>query len=229
MIQILKVSENISPRLKPYIPIAITLVKQFGSNLEVVIHDLTQPHQSVVAIIGNVTDRELYAPTTNYVLKLLKNPGEESNVYKTTTMDGKELKSSTTIIKDDNNFIVGCFCINFLIEGFSSTIKTLTELFLSPEEKEETTHNYEKFNNTIHDVVNSILEEVIEDRNANFDKISREQKIDIIRELNERGLFLVKGAVEIIAEKFGTSKYTIYNYLDKVKDSKLSNPLIKSR
>lgn len=41
--------------------------------------------------------------------------------------------------------------------------------------------------------------------------------MEIVRRLDERGVFLVKGSVDIVSTKLNISKYTIYNYLDQIK------------
>ncbi len=45
---------------------------------------------------------------------------------------------------------------------------------------------------------------------------TREQKQFVVRELDERGAFLLRGAVDDIAEVMGVSRITIYNYLNAI-------------
>lgn len=47
--------------------------------------------------------------------------------------------------------------------------------------------------------------------------MSREKRLELIRFMDQRGVFLVKGAVERVAEKLGISKVTVYSYLDDVR------------
>ena len=44
--------------------------------------------------------------------------------------------------------------------------------------------------------------------------MSREDKIQVVGYLDDKGLFRIKGSVNWVAEKLGTSRYTIYNYLE---------------
>ncbi len=44
--------------------------------------------------------------------------------------------------------------------------------------------------------------------------LSREEKQQVVRMLNERGAFLFRGAVEEVADLMGVSRITIYNYLN---------------
>jgi len=46
--------------------------------------------------------------------------------------------------------------------------------------------------------------------------MSRSQKQQVVKELDERGAFLIKKSVEQVAERLGVTRFTIYNYLDQV-------------
>ena len=48
-------------------------------------------------------------------------------------------------------------------------------------------------------------------------KLSRDERIEKVRFMEEKGLFLMKGSVEQAAEKLGVNKVTIYSYLDEVR------------
>ena len=48
-------------------------------------------------------------------------------------------------------------------------------------------------------------------------QLSREERIEIIRFMETRGIFLMKGSVEKAAEKLGVNKVTVYSYLDEVR------------
>ncbi len=44
----------------------------------------------------------------------------------------------------------------------------------------------------------------------------REQRIQVVRDLERRGIFLIKGAVDEVARLLGVSRYTVYNYRKEV-------------
>lgn len=47
-------------------------------------------------------------------------------------------------------------------------------------------------------------------------EMSRTQKQEVVRLLDEQGVFLIKKAVETVASRLGVSRFTVYNYLDQV-------------
>ena len=51
------------------------------------------------------------------------------------------------------------------------------------------------------------------------DQLSREQKQRAVGLLHERGAFTLRRSVEQIAEVLGVSRFTVYNYLDRVDGS----------
>ena len=47
--------------------------------------------------------------------------------------------------------------------------------------------------------------------------LTRKKSVEIIRFMDEKGIFLVKGAVDKVAALMGVSRVTIYSYLDEAK------------
>ena len=46
--------------------------------------------------------------------------------------------------------------------------------------------------------------------------MSTEEKVELVKDLEESGVFQIKGAVDQVALLMGLSKYSIYNYLKKI-------------
>ena len=67
----------------------------------------------------------------------------------------------------------------------------------------------------IQEIVDNIIDRTIGDRKV--DEFSREQKVEVIRFMNDKGLFLIKGATDKVAERLGISKVTVYSYLDEIR------------
>lgn len=49
------------------------------------------------------------------------------------------------------------------------------------------------------------------------DRLNQEERLQIITQLYDRGMFQLKGAVPFVMEKLGCSQASIYRYLSKVK------------
>lgn len=213
------------PELKKYIPLAESIYANFGKNTEVVIHDLRYPESSVVYVIGTVTKREIGAPATNLILETLQKDLERKDgetmiqnicCYKTVTKDGKILRSSSTFIRDEKNEIIGCICINYDITEFLHCSRTIEE-FTSFPENEMQQKKKEFFANHVKENLEDIVLSVVQRSTIPVDLMQKEEKIELVRIFEERGVFLVKGAIEYVADVLNVSRYTIYNYLDEIR------------
>ncbi|MFP3541378.1 PAS domain-containing protein, partial [Pseudomonas sp. SIMBA_044] len=84
---------------------------------EVVIHDLTQPQSSVIFTINNhVTGREIGQSFDHLVKQVLLSDefGEDYLAgYEIKTEDGRTIKASTTLLRDDKEQVIGALCINY--------------------------------------------------------------------------------------------------------------------
>jgi predicted transcriptional regulator YheO len=50
-----------------------------------------------------------------------------------------------------------------------------------------------------------------------FSYLGKSDKLALIADLDRKGVFLVKGAVNIVAKRMNVSKFSIYNYLDEIR------------
>jgi uncharacterized protein YqgV (UPF0045/DUF77 family) len=62
--------------------------------------------------------------------------------------------------------------------------------------------------------VSRMADQIAGELGGDLSTLSREQKQQVVRMLNERGAFLIRGAVEEVAVLMGVSRITIYNYLN---------------
>ncbi len=46
-------------------------------------------------------------------------------------------------------------------------------------------------------------------------EMSREERQEVVRFLDERGVFMLRKGVETVADRLGVTRFTIYNYLDR--------------
>ncbi len=196
----------------------------FGNNCEVVLHDLSHVDSSLVAIAGNVTNRSIGAPITNFVLEILQKEGSDAEDrigYISKTKDGKTLKSSTTFIRNQGE-IIGVFCINYCLDDYLMA-KNVIENFCSGNTIDRKTNelntstNMEFYANNVEEFVENIIKDVLQQEKRKLQMIDKQERLDLVCKLNDKGVFLVKGAIDIVAKRLGSSKYTIYNYLEKLR------------
>ncbi|CAA7599539.1 dna-binding yheo uncharacterized bacteria similar hi0575 containing transcription regulator helix-turn-helix [Acididesulfobacillus acetoxydans] len=110
---------NYKRLLNLYIPLVDFIADIIGSHCEVLLHDIVDVENSVIAIRnGYISGRYLGCPLTDLGLKLLENKAylrQNAIVnYRSRTADGKKLISSTYYIKDDKGELIGMLCVNIL-------------------------------------------------------------------------------------------------------------------
>lgn len=196
----------------------------FGKNCEVCIHDLTDIHASITHITGNVTGRSVGAPATDLLIKALQqnnNDPDDMHNYRTTTSDGRVLKSSTIFIRDDDNQVFAAMCINFDTTDFFNASQCLLP-FLSDHET-NIGQKPETFASSSEETIDALFEQAVHEIGKQPATMNTTEKTYLVELLEQHGAFMFKGAVDQVAFMAGVSKYTIYNYLKKIRTKKNLN------
>ena len=195
--------------------VAAGIAAQFGSDCEVVVHDLSRhPDHTIVAIEnGHVSGRKVGDGASHVVMEQLESNDPEPRdhlCYLTRTPDGKILKSSTVYIRNSKGKVSAILAINYDISKLLMVESAVRELVSTGEAQPE---EPEKIVN-----VNDLLDELIAQSVALVCKpvalMNKEDKVKAIRFLSENGAFLVTKSGDKIAKYFGISKYTLYSYID---------------
>ncbi|WP_306392541.1 helix-turn-helix transcriptional regulator [Telluria beijingensis] len=205
-------------------PIVTMLGGIVGPHIEVVLHDLTKPESSVIAIAnGHVSGRVVGA-------SILNGPKQDKGFveakealtmrgapvhsiiegYTTVTGDSRTLKSGTVIFRDTSGEPFLALCLNADMSNFEMAHAWLGQYLhpvlpaTQPEpEKPE---------------MDVLMHEIISDAVRRYGKpvglMNKREKTLAVQTMQQRGLFIVKGGVERAAGALGVSRYTIYNYLE---------------
>lgn len=211
--------------IKQFIPLIDVLAGTFGKNCEVVLHDLSKPEKSIIKIAnGHVTGRKVESPITDLGLSLLKKfkkNGLKNNSfvsYRTKTKKGTELKSTTFFIKNDKGKVVGALCINIDITPYIFVKKVLEELYqtnpinFGDEDKESP----EKFESSVDTLINELIKQTVKKFGKPIVHMGKKEKLQIVHDLKEKGLFLIKGSARRVSKELNVSLATIYKYLEEV-------------
>ena len=222
---------EINPILLSFVPIVKGIAKTFGKDCEVLLHDVRNLESSIVMIEnGHVTGRKVGSPMTDlglYFLKsdLFKNTDFIAN-YQTESKDGKKLKSSSIFIRDKQKKIIGFLCINYTLEHLSEIRKIIDDFSVVTKDVDKEVSNNERKEEIFTDNIDDLLERVFikakEKIGKPTEKMQKDDKLEVVRYLQKKGVFLVKGNIDKIANKLNVSRYTVYNYLSEIKPEKNS-------
>lgn len=208
--------------LQSYFPIVDAIQTLFGDRCEVVLHDLSDPGNSIIHIQGNLTKRKIGAPVTEVLLQKLKLAQEgqgDSSYYLTKQVSDRVFKSSTTFIRNEKGRIIGCLCINYDITDLKNAADLLTSLVYSTQPLPEMNKKYHENSKSL---VQQMIDETIQQTNIDPNNMTREDKLRLVALLDEKGAFEIQKGVVCVADFLGVTRITIYNYLKEI--NRKSNP-----
>ncbi|WP_251448943.1 helix-turn-helix transcriptional regulator [Vermiculatibacterium agrestimuris] len=219
--------------LKQYTKLVEFLGLVLGPTYEITLHDVHGKNSTIVAIVnGSVSGRDLDSPPTAMALRAVAENAKDMDYrtnYNGLTSGNRPLRSSTFYIKDKNDDLVGMLCVNFDDSKFQELSSQLFQL-IHPDVymennivirsdvleslKEEDT---ERFGDSMTSAADSVIEEVLSEGNIPVERLSQEEKIRIVAQLERRGIFRLKGAVAHVSKELHSSPASIYRYLTRVR------------
>ncbi|WP_297883353.1 PAS domain-containing protein [uncultured Campylobacter sp.] len=232
--------------LQTFIPTA-HLIKNTIGDCEVVIHDMSTPQNSVVFVLGDVTGRRIGQSFDHLVKDVLLSKNFENDCtanYYFTAQNGKLIRSSTSLIRGADGKVVGALCVNIDTSSAMAAYKAIKNLLpnakLDSKELQGAnfttdgscnsaaldgasfnddvnleTQNSNDLQQNILDIVQDLIASATHD--LNVERMKKEDRKRIVKFLSQKGIFEVKGAVELVAKALRTQKVTIYSYIDEVK------------
>lgn len=208
----------VSDNFKMLCEIGECIAHQFGSDCEVVLHDLTRSYDNTIVAIwnGHVTGRKVGGGGTDAGLSILRGtalPKDEYS-YINKTKEGRILRSSSKYFLDDKGNAVGSLCINYDITDFITAQNAITKLTT----REESESKEEVFTNNVDELLEILMKEAVEQTGHPLEFLDKDDKAAVVRYLDDKGAFLIKKSVERVADFLGVSRFTIYNYLNEAQE-----------
>ena len=194
------------------------IATQFGTNCEVVVHDLTNgdlDHTIAVIENGHVSHRKKGDGPSRVVLEALTETDpsklEDSSGYLMRTHDGRILKCSTVYIRDENGALEGVFSINYDITELLMAERAVHSILRHREEDKKLP---ERIPLSVNDLLDDLIEQSVQLVGKPVAMMNKDDKIKAIAFLNKAGAFLITRSGDKVSKYFGISKYTLYSYID---------------
>ncbi|CAM3703809.1 transcriptional regulator [Occultella aeris] len=219
------------------------LVEPLGRALpisaEVVLHDLALLPNSIVAVHGDVTGRQVGDPATDLLLERATT-GELDHMmgYASKLPDGRQLRSTTMIIRDAANLPVAALCINSdlsmwhsveriaaaMVGGVVPAAESPVSVPQPPQVPVPEDTPSEVFARDVDELASHLVHQAVTEQGIPVELMKKEHKIAVVRALKARGMFLLRDAVEMIAATLMVTRFTIYNYLNEIEDEDKDGP-----
>jgi predicted transcriptional regulator YheO len=207
------------------------LVQSLGQALpptsEMLLHDLSKLPNSIVAIHGDVTRREVGDPATDLLLGAAARGDFQTRIgYETKLADGRQLKSSTVIVRDSRGEAVAAVCVNS-DQSVWSDLNRISQLMLAAPrssrgqdaENPASDASAEIFASDVDELALHLIEKATAISGIPVELMRKTHKVEIVRELSNGGFFMLKGAADKAATALQVSRFTIYNYLNEIADA----------
>lgn len=184
---------------------------------EIVLQDVGT--QSILAIEnGQVSGRQAGDPLTDHALRIISEGTWRQEPYQANyegrTRDGRRLNSSTWFIQEEGE-LLGMLCINIDVQQYEAVSRGVLALGgLTPEDiwpHSPPGAPVERFHSNVSDMTHAIIAELVS--NVPVERLTQEERVAVVEELDRRGAFLIKGAVSGVASQLGCSEASIYRYL----------------
>lgn len=207
-----------TPEVRALAQLAEPLAAILPGDCEVVVHDLARLPTTIVAIAGNLTGREVGGPATDLLLRAIaKGEARTTLGYTSRTADGRELRSSTMVVRDGDGVAVAALCVNADVSAWR-TVARLVEAMLPGDGPSGSTEPapHEEYPQDVDSLAHSLLARAIADAEVPVDLMQKRHKLGVVQDLRERGFFQLKESVETAAKALLVTRFTIYNYLNEL-------------
>ena len=180
--------------IRQYTLIVDFLGHVLGPDYEIALHELEDDSNRIIAIAnGELTGRHIGSPLSNKMLEFVAGNLYETQNYvlnfESVSATGKTMCSNSMFIKGRHGELSGLLCINFDASRYEELRRRVMELCVSQE------------------VANYPVE---------GDRLTQDEKMEIMDILNRKGVFLLKGSVSHVAQTLHSSEASIYRYLGKL-------------
>jgi predicted transcriptional regulator YheO len=193
----------------------------FGERCEVAIHDFSNMDHSVAYIEGDVTHRSVGAPVTRTMRRMLDKFGDrvpDKIAYKITTENGKVLRCASVFVRDAEGRLEGCLAINFDISDFMFFSRAFSDFIFSPDGGDDAGRDtLVDFSQPPALSMETLIDATVAGRGKPPAMMDKPEKLEIVRKLENSGVFMVKGSVNYLARVLGASRFTVYNYLKEIR------------
>jgi len=213
------IDDNISNTLETIKPIVKAMGKTLGKHFEIVLHDLRKKASIIAIENSHISDRKVGDKAPKLLKNMLSSIKKDEDMilnYVIKTDEGRPLKSTTVLIRNEKDEIIGAFCINIDLTNIKIAQQFLNEL--GSIEKEESIRD--KFPEDVEDFLDIVIQNSLEQVDKPVHLLTKKDKLKIVEYLDDNNAFSIKDTINTLANELNVSRYTIYNYLDEVRAKK---------
>jgi len=207
---------NSSVILKSCIPMVHAIGKTLGVG-EVILYDFQADPPVMIAREGGITSRLPGTPASQLLCDMVREmseEGEEMRVnYESATKSGKPLKSTTVLIREGET-LLGALCVNVDMSSVN-----MLQHFIDQFSGKERINGFDEMPQNTQEFLNIMIRKGIDGIGKPVCYFDKKDNLDVVRFLNDNHIFSIKGSTDNLAGELNVSRYTIYNYIEEVKNT----------
>lgn len=198
------------------------LQKLLGDNCEIIVHDFRGGYEKsiVYELNSELSGRALGGnPRGALIMNLGKDiePLKKSKVIFYKGSKGQIYKSSSTLLADKANKVVGSICINIEVSQLMGINSMLSDFLTASSVKERLPDSSAIMAQNVDDVLQYYISICEKQLGTSMELMNKVQKVQTLQFLDEKGVFKISKANVLLCERFQISKYTLYSYLDEAR------------
>ena len=198
--------------------------EMLGPSAEVILYDVDD---RVVYQVLNPMDEEMVPGSE---MRSLERSFLDSRIYekeefivnyRALSRSKHKLKSATFFLKNNpEQKLQGMITVNVNVERLVELRNILNEMISGTHSYEAATKSsfYNSFEVSVEGMVSNAIREELDRFGVEPTRLSYPEKMDMVRSLDEKGIFLVKGAIAELAAALKTTETSIYRYLNKLQE-----------
>lgn len=206
--------------LNQYIKLVEFLGWTLGDNFEVILQDTTELSNPIIASTNNsISSSEFNSLRAMEILKSEKMKSRDYLCnYPVTTSSGKFMKTSIFFIRNAQNDIIGMLSINMKCDVLLKVQTMLGNILrFNFEDNEENNQIPEISSLRFAEPTLESIKRVVDESGIDPGRMSFDEKIDIICDLYNMGIYNLKGAVAQTSKVLKMSEPSVYRYLTKIR------------
>jgi len=205
--------------LSKYIPIADAVAKLLHPYAEVVIHDILE--EVIVHIVNPFSKRRVGDSSYLGLNGNLSDFGLERNVlgpYEKEGANGQRIRSITAVLRDEEDRPVGILCINLDFSPLEAAFESAQELLsglIRPADVEARPEVI--FREEWRELIKLEIRAFRLEKSLARDSMNAGDRRELMRRLDQKGLFYARKSVEQVASYLAISRATAYKDLNEIR------------
>ncbi|GAA1329276.1 helix-turn-helix transcriptional regulator [Pseudonocardia xinjiangensis] len=201
------VQESADPRVDRWSAVCRAVALLLGPYAEVVLHDAEQDR--VLAIWNPMTTRRAGDPSLLGELDQLEPSADDVyGPYEKLLADGRRLSSVSAVLRDPDGRPSAVLCVNLDRTPLEQAAAVLAG-FAAPTAPRPQALFEQDWPDRVHQIIGSF----VRSRGRPVERLGREDRLAVLAELDQAGVFAVRRAVPVVASALRTSRSTVYSLL----------------